>query len=139
MPPEGATLVRYTVQDVWVPPLTVLGLQTTDETLGCVPAAGVKPSEKFRELTPRLAVSSTGVIVLTADGAAAVKVLELPDVSVTEAGTETSNALALDSLTTVELETAPVRLTVQVAEPGGARLPGVQDKVESAGGPPPDD
>jgi hypothetical protein len=131
VPPGGATLVRYTVQDVLVPPLNVLGPQTTEETLGCAPAAGVKPSEKFRELPFRVAVNSTGVLVLTVDGAVAVKVLEFaPVVSVTEGGTEIRSWLPLASVTTVALAAGPVRLIVHVAVPGGEKLPGTQVRLD---------
>jgi hypothetical protein len=131
VPPAGATLVRFTVQVVLVPPLTVFGLQTNDETPGCVPAAGVKPSEKFRELPFRVALNSTDVLLLTAEVALAVKVCELePDATVTVWGTETTSGLPLDRLTMVALAADPVRLTVHVAVPGGVKLPGAQVRLE---------
>jgi hypothetical protein len=133
-PPAGATLVRFTVQVVLVPPLTVFGLQTNDETPGCVPAAGVKPSEKFRELPFRVALNSTDVLLLTAEVALAVKMFELePDDIVTFGGTETRNELPLDSVTVDALVAAAVRLTVHVAVAGGDKLPGTQFRLDSAG------
>ena len=139
VPPDGAAAIRYTVQEVLEPPPRKLGLQISDETPGCTMVAAVRPSEKVREIPLSAAVKTTDVLALTADGEVAVKVWDVvPDASVTEAGTETRAELPLDSATTVELEGAAVRLTVQVAEEGGTRLAGAHVKVESAGGPPPE-
>ena len=138
VPPAGAAAIRYTVQEVLEPAPTKLGLQISDETPAGTALAGVRPSEKVREIPLSAAVKTTEVLALTADGEVAAKVWDIvPDASVTEAGTETRAELPLDSATTVELEAAAVRLTVQIADEGGARLPGAHVKFESAGGPPP--
>ena len=139
VPPDGAAAIKYTVQEVLEPPPRELGLQISDETPGCTTVAGVRLSEKVREIPLSAAVKITEVLAVTADGAVAVKVWDFtPDASVTEAGTETRDELPLDSATTVELEGAAVKLTVQVADEGGTRLPGAHAKLDSAGGPPPE-
>jgi hypothetical protein len=139
VPPDGAAAIRYTLQEVLEPPFRELGLQISEETPGCTTEAGVRPSEKVREIPLSAAVKITEVLAVTADGEVAVKVWDVvPDATVTEAGTETRAEFPLASATTVELEGAAVRLTVQVAEEGGVRLAGAQVKVESAGGPPPE-
>jgi hypothetical protein len=114
----------------------VLGLHTTDETAGCVTWAVVKPREKFLEFPLRLAVNMAEPLAFTAAGALAVKpALPAPDPIVTESGTLTA-ALPLLSETLVALVAAALRLTVHEAVPGGVRLAGAQDRLESTGGPP---
>jgi hypothetical protein len=121
------------VQELLLPPATVLGLQTREETPGCVTPAAVKPREKFREFPLKLAVSIAEPLALTAAGALAVKLmLLLPGAMVTSGGTVT-DVLPLLSEMMVELVTAPVRLTVHAAVPGGVRLAGVHVRFESAG------
>ena len=121
------------MQELLLPPATVLGLQTTEETPGCVTPAAVKPREKFREFPLKLAVSIAELLALTAAGALAVKpMLLVPDAMVTSGGTVT-DVLPLFSEMMVELVTAPVRLTVHPAVPGGVRLAGVHVRFESAG------
>ena len=91
------------MQELLLPPFTVLGLHTRDETPGCVTLAVVKLSEKFRELPPKLAVSIAEPLALTAAGALAVKPMLLaPEAIVTESGTVTEVLLLL-SETIVEL------------------------------------
>ena len=121
------------MQELLLPPVTVLGLHTRDETPGCVTLAVVKPREKFREFPPKLAVSIAEPLALTAAGALAVKPMLLtPEGMVTEGGTVTE-ALLLLSETIVELVAAPLRLTVHAAMPGGVRLAGVHVRLESVG------
>ena len=136
VPPLGAFPVRETVHELLLPPVTVLGLHTRDETPGCVTWAVVKPREKFLEFPLRLAVSIAELLALTAAGALAVKPMLLaPDPMVTEGGTVT-DALPLLSETLIEPVAAPLRLTVHEAVPGGVRLAGVHVRFESTGGPP---
>lgn len=124
------------MQDVLLPPVTVLGLHTTDDTAGCVAWAVVKPREKFLEFPLRLAVNMAVLLAITAAGALAVKpALLAPDPIATESGTLTA-VLPLLSETLVALVAAALRLTVHEAVPGGVRLAGVHDRFESAGGPP---
>jgi hypothetical protein len=124
------------VQELLLPPATVLGLHTRDDTPGCVTWAVVKPREKFLEFPLRLAVSIAELLALTAAGTLAVKPMLLaPDPMVTEGGTVT-DGLPLLSETIVEPVAAPLRLTVHEAVPGGVRLAGVHVRFESTGGPP---
>ena len=121
------------MQELLLPPATVLGLQTREETPGCVTPAVIKPREKFRELPLKLAVSIAELLALTAAGALAVKpMLLVPDAMVTNGGTLT-DVLPLLSEMMVELVTAPVRLTVHAAVPGGVRIAGVHVRFESVG------
>ena len=136
VPPLGAFPVRLTVQELLLPPVTVLGLHTRDDTPGCVTWAVVKPREKFLEFPLRLAISIAEPLALTAAGALAVKPMLLaPDPMVTEGGTVTEG-LPLLSETLVEPVAAPLRLTVHEAVPGGVRLAGVHVRFDSTGGPP---
>jgi hypothetical protein len=76
------------------------------------------------------------VFELTAAGALAVNVaLDVPVPIVTNAGTVTAG-LPLDRLTLAELVVTFVRLTVQVALPGGVNVLGEQARLESTGAPP---
>jgi hypothetical protein len=121
------------VQELLLPPVTVLGLHTREETPGWVTLAAIKPREKFREFPLKLAVSIAEPLALTAAGALAVKpMLLVPDAMVTSGGTVT-DVLPLLSEMMVELVTAPVRLTVHAAVPGGVRLAGVHVRFESTG------
>jgi len=121
------------VHELLLPPATVLGVHTREETPGCVTLAVVKPREKFREFPSKLAVSIAEPLALTAAGALAVKpMLLLPEVMVTRAGTTTDRLLLLSEMI-VELVTAPLRLTVHAAVPGGVRLAGVHVRFESTG------
>ena len=121
------------MQELLLPPATVLGLQTREETPGWVTLAAVKPREKFREFPLKLAVSIAEPLALTAAGALAVKpMLLVPDAMVTSGGTVT-DVLPLLSEMMVELVIAPVRLTVHAAVPGGVRLAGVHVRFESTG------
>ncbi len=121
------------MHELLLPPATVLGVHTREETPGCVTLAVVKPREKFREFPSKLAVSIAEPLALTAAGALAVKpMLLLPEVMVTRAGTTTDRLLLLSEMI-VELVTAPLRLTVHAAVPGGVRLAGVHVRFESTG------
>jgi len=121
------------VHELLLPPVTVLGLHTRDETPGCVTPAAVKPREKFREFPPKLAVSVAEPLALTAAGALAVKTALLaPDAMVTEGGTVADGLLLLSEMI-VELVTAEVRLTVHDAVAGGVKLAGEQVRLESVG------
>ena len=76
------------------------------------------------------------MFALTAAGALAVNVaLDVPVPIVTNAGTVTAG-LPLDTLTLAGLVVALVRLTVQVALPGGVRVRGEHDRLDSTGAPP---
>ncbi len=84
----------------------------------------------------RLAVSMAELLAFTAAGALAVKpALLAPGPMVTEGGTVTVAAPLL-SETLVAPVAAALRVTVHEAVPGGVRLAGVHDRLESTGGPP---
>ena len=124
------------MQELLLPPMTVLGLHTTDDTPGCVTWAVVNPREKFLEFPLKVAVSMAELLAFTAAGALAVKpILLAPDPIMTDSGTLTAG-LPLLSETLVALAAAALRLTVHEAVPGGVRLAGVHTRFESTGGPP---
>lgn len=119
-PPVPAAPLKVTVQVLELPAATVRGVQAREEREGCP----VTASEKVTEAPLKLAVR----IAEPAWTAVAVKVaLEVPEATVTDAGTVTEEPLLLDSATVAPPEGAvPVRYTVQVLVAPGAIVPGAQ-------------
>jgi hypothetical protein len=89
---------------------------------------------KERELLLALAVRSTAVVALTADPADAVNpALAEPAGTVTEEGIETLELFFERDTDTPPLGAAPLKVTVQLADPGGVRVPGVQVRLLTVG------
>jgi hypothetical protein len=134
-PPDGAAPLSVTVQpSVWVE-ITCEPGQVSAVT---VRRGALRVSVKERELLLALAVRSTEVVALTADPADAVNpAVDDPDGTVTEVGIETLELFFERDTTCPPLGAAPLKVTVQLADPGGVRVPGVQLKlvtVRSVGG-----
>jgi hypothetical protein len=89
-------------------------------------------TETLTELPPNIAVIKAGVVALTVAVVTMNVVLDRPVVMSTDAGTVAA-ATSLDRLMVVVLETAPLKLTVQVDVAGGVTVEGVQLKPESTG------
>ena len=107
----------------------VPGVQVRLESTGGGGALSV--SVKVLEVAPSVAVSRAEPLALTAAGALAVKLaLVAPDRMGTGEGTVTE-PLLLDTATLVLLVAAPDRVTVHVDVPGGVRVPGVHDRLDS--------
>jgi hypothetical protein len=130
VPPDGAALVRFTVQFTEAPPTRLMGMHVNEETPGWATDDVVSPREKLRELPFREAVSVALVFADTADALAVKVVLLMLDGTTTDGGTVT-DALLLDNATVKFVVAAAVRLTVHVAVPGVATVAGVQLRFES--------
>jgi len=79
-------------------------------------------------------VRSTEVVALTADPADAVNpAVDDPDGTVTEVGIETLELFFERDTTCPPLGAAALKVTVQLADPGGVRVPGVQLKLVTVG------
>src|ERR1700724_2846629 len=100
MPPDGAALVRFTVQFTEAPPTGLVGLHVIEETPGWATDGAVSPSEKFRTIPLREAVSVALVFADTADALAVKVLLLVPDGTTTDAG-RVADALLLDNATVV--------------------------------------
>jgi hypothetical protein len=130
VPPVGAAPLRFTVQFTEAPPTGLRPPHVSEETPGWAADGAVSPSEKFRTIPLREAVSVALVFADTADALAVKVLLLVPDGTTTDAG-RVADALLLDNATVVFVVAAAVRLTVHVAVPGVATLAGVQLRFES--------
>ena len=131
VPPAGAAETRFTVQDVFAPPIRVLGVQTIEETAGSTIV--VRVSEKVFETLASVAVMVT-VVLLDTDEVVTVKLaVEEPELTVTEEGTEATELELLASDTLVLLEALPLNVTVQVEVAGGVTLAGLHKRFDSVG------
>ncbi|HUJ21513.1 MAG TPA: hypothetical protein VLX58_08340 [Bryobacteraceae bacterium] len=131
VPPAGAAETRFTVQDVFAPPIRVLGVQTIEETAGSTIV--VRVSEKVFETLASVAVMVT-VVLLDTDEVVTVKLaVEEPELTVTEEGTEATELELLASDTLVLLEALPLNVTVHVEVAGGVTLAGLHERFDSVG------
>jgi len=135
VPPEGAAAARFTVQDAFNPPVTVVGEHTREATPGCVTLFAVRLIEKLSEVPLRVAVITAVVLLATADGAFTVKfAVEEPAATVT--GEETvAEPVLLETVTLILLDALPLSVMVQVELPGGVKLAGVHVRFDSTGTP----
>jgi hypothetical protein len=121
-PPAGAALVSVTVPVDELPPVTVVGLNASEES----DAGGVTVSVVVRFTPLYVAVSVTLVLAATAVVLTLKFALVAPAATVTLAGTLATPALLLVSVTTAPPLGAPaVNVTVPVAEAGPTTLVGV--------------
>jgi hypothetical protein len=109
-PPEGAAAVRVTVPVELFPPLTMVGLRVSEESVTA--DARVMVRDACAELDPRVAVI-TAVVVVVTDVVVIVNVaLVAPEATVTLLGTLAEELLLL-KLTTVPPEgAAALKVTV---------------------------
>jgi len=133
---DSATLVlpvratfRVTVQLAVAGAVTLDGLQVRFVGTG---AGGSSVSENVFELLFNVAVITTVVLELTADGVSVKLAVVEPELTVTEAGTA-AEPLLLDSATLVLLVGATFRVTVQVAVAGAVTLDGLQVRFVGTG------
>jgi hypothetical protein len=133
-PPAGAAPLRVTVQpSVWVE-ITCDPAHVRAVTVRGGVAAAFRVSVKERELLFALAVRSTAVVACTADAADAVNpAVAEPEATVTEEGIETLELFFERDTDCPPLGAAPLKVTVQLADPGGFRVPGVQLKLFTLG------
>jgi hypothetical protein len=112
-PPEGAALESVTVPCEELPPVTLLGFNVTEETVG--EDAGVTVKVACLELDPRVAVIVTLVFVVTVLVLTVKFALVWPDDTVTLEGTVATDVLLLESETVEPPEgAAELRVTVPV-------------------------
>ena len=128
-PPGGAGAIRYTVQEVLLPPVRLAEPHATDDTPG-VDTGLVRPSENVREFPLKVATINADKLSVTDVGAFTVNpTLLLPAFTVTLEGT-VAYGLLLERATTVLLGAAAVRFTLHDAVAGGATLAGVHVTLE---------
>ena len=128
-PPGGAGAIKYTVQEVLLPPVRLIEAHAMDDTPG-VDTGLVRPSENVREFPPKVATINADKLSVTAVGAFTVNpALLLPAFTVTLDGTE-AYGLLLDRTTSAPLAAGAARFTVHDAVPGGAMLAGVHIRLE---------
>jgi hypothetical protein len=129
-PPAGAAPLSVTVQpSVWLE-ITCEPAHDSAVTVGGGATGALRVSVKERELLLALAVRSTAVVDPTADPAEAPKVVEAdPAGTVTEEGIETLELFFESATAWPPLGAAALKVTVQVADPGGVRVPGVQFRL----------
>jgi hypothetical protein len=109
-PPEGAWPERVTVPWDVLPPLTLVGLSVSDESVTAV--AGVMVSVACCELPPSVAVMAAVVTLVTVCVVTAKDAVVLPAGTVTLTGTLAA-PLLLESVTTAPpVPAGPVRVTV---------------------------
>src|SRR5579864_5437166 len=112
-PPEGAAAVRVTVPVELFPPLTLVGLSVSDESV-TLPLAGVMVSEACFELLPSVAVI-TAVVVVVTELVFTVNVAEVePAATVALLGTVAEGLLLLKLTTEPPEGAAEVSVTVPV-------------------------
>jgi hypothetical protein len=130
-PPDGAAPLSVTVQpSVWVE----ITCEAAHVSAVTVRSGAFRVSVKERELLLALAVTSTAVVALTADPADAVNAAVAdPAGTVTDEGIETLELLSERDTTCPPLGAAALKVTVQLADPGGVRVPGVQLKLLTVG------
>ena len=109
---------------------SVLAPQASEETFGGVAAGAVSVTVNVLELPLVLAVTTAVVVELTAELAVPVKLAVVdPDKTVTDDGTDSAELLSEIATACPPPGAAPLKVTVQVAEPGGVHDEGVQVKL----------
>jgi hypothetical protein len=124
----GATF-RVTVQAEVAGAVMLAGLQFRFVGTG---AGGSKVRENVLEVLFRVAVMTAGVLELTGDGVTVKLAVVVPELTVTEAGTE-ADELPLESATLVLLVGATFRVTVQVEVAGAITVAGLHVRLVGTG------
>jgi hypothetical protein len=133
-PPVGATAVNVTVPSELVPPVTLVGLNDTEETVTGT-ATGLTVRVALPLLVPDVPVMVTVVTVVTAVVVTENVAVVWPAATVTLAGTAATAVLLLPRVTTnPPFGATPVNVTVPVEPAPPVTVDGLNDTVEIAAG-----